>query len=144
MLLRKKSGADTLIRVFIDKPGKIFDFPVGGDKLIGLEIDPGYYILKELKNISLVKDLPTDDRFVLCNTKIRRKQDLEVRFERETERDCKILLTDAARERTFFETSAKRKKSLTIPMADLPNGTYLLYVSNGSGQYVRKIVKTAY
>lgn len=144
ILLRKNNGSDTLIRAHIDAGRKEFHYSFADNNISEIEIDPGYHVLKSLRNVSRVKDFPTNDQFVFCNTQIKRKQDLEIRFKTETARDCRIRLTDVSGENTFFETIAKRKKMLTIPMTELSDGTYMLYVDNGKNRYIRKILKTAY
>ena len=139
----KASHTDTLLQLPIRSVREIFKIKTDDD-VSGLEIDPGYYILKQMKNAAQVRDFPTDDRFVQCNTQVKRRQNLFVAFAAETERNCRVRLTDATGEKTFSETVVKRKKEMTIPTEQLPNAVYLLYVQNGKDLYVRKIVKTAY
>ena len=113
-------------------------------EVTGIETDPGYYVLKQLKNSALVRDFPTNDQYVQCNTHIKRRQNLSITFATPTDRNCIVKLTDTTGEKVFMETIAKRKTEIAIPMEQLPNMTYLLYVKNGKDLYVRKIVKTTY
>ena len=136
-------GTDTLIQLPIRSNLDLFKLEMNGD-VTNIEIDPGYYILKQLRSNTQVHNLPTNDLFVRCDKHIRRKQDLSVTFTSETERNCHVKLTDANGGKVFTEMTVKQKKEITIPMEQLPNTTYLLYVQNGKGLYVRKIVKTAY
>ncbi len=139
----KPNGSDTLIRIPIRTNRDMFHFNVDAN-INNIEIDPGYHVLKELRSKSQVRDLPTDDRFVVCDTRLKRKQNLTIRFASETNRDCQIKLTDAMGEKVFIETTAKRKKAVTLSTDALPHKTYTLYVKNGKEQYVRTIVKTFY
>ncbi len=140
--LIKNNDTDTLVRVPVHTNHDMFSFKVAG--VTNIEIDPGCYILKDLRSKTLVKDFPTNDNFLICDPYVKRRQNLAVRFTGETGRNCKIKLTDVADEKVFSEMAAKRTKTLTIPMEELPNGTYMLYVENGKEQYIRKIVKTPY
>jgi len=121
----------------------LFKIEINGN-ITNVETDPGYYILKQVQSVASVRDFPTDDNFVQCNTHIRRRQNLSITFGATTERNCRVKLTDTAGEKVFAEMTVNRKKELTIPMEELPNTTYLLYVQNGKNLYVRKIVKTTY
>jgi aminopeptidase N len=141
ILIHRANGTDTLIRVPVRSNRELFNIP---DDISGMEIDPGYYVLKEVKNNTQVRDLPTGDNFVHCEPFIKRKQNLTVGFARATGRNCRLTLTDAPGRNIYAAMAVKQKKNVTIPMEDMPNGVYLLYVENGREQYVRKIVKTTY
>ena len=141
--LVKANGADSLMQLPIRANREFFRIAAGGD-LTDIEIDPGYYVLKQIHSNAQVRDFPTDDRFIQCNAHIRRRQNLDIRFGAETERNCRVKLTDAQAEKIFTEMTVNRKRELTIPMEQFPNTTFLLYVQNGKNLYVRKIVKTAY
>ena len=138
-----KTNGDTLLQLPIRSRRDLFKIKTAGE-VTGIEIDPGYYILKQTLNSAPVRDFPTEDRFVQCNTHIKRRQDLSISFSAVTDRKCHIKLTDATGERVFAEMTVKRKKEITIPMEQLPNAAYLLYVQNGKDLYVRKIVKTTW
>ena len=131
---------DTLVTLPVRTGRHVFGFKVAGG-VTGIEIDPGCYILKQVQSHTEVRDLPTDDRFVRCDTRIKRRQDLTVAFGSEPERNCRVKLTDANGGRIFTEIAVRRKKEIIVPMEILPPGTYLLYVQNGRQQHVRKIVK---
>jgi hypothetical protein len=137
-----KSNGDTLLQLPIRTNRDLFKIKTDGE-VTGIEIDPGYYILKQIQS-SAVRDFPTADGFVQCNTRIKRRQDLSVTFSALTERNCRVRLTDANGEKVFAEMPAKRKRGIVVPMEQLPNATYLLYVQNGKDLYVRRIVKTTY
>ena len=139
----KVNGIDTLVQLPIRSARDLFIINMNGD-VSGIEIDPGYYILKHLKTNALVHDLPTVDRFVQCSAHVKRHQNLFVTFAAATERNCRVRLTDATGGKVFTEMAVKRKKEMTIPMEELPNATYMLYVRNGKDLYVRKIVKTTF
>jgi aminopeptidase N len=141
--VRITGDVDTLIQLPLRSPRELFHLNIGGD-ITGIEPDPGYYILKQVQSNALVRDFATDDSFVHCNTLIKRRQNLSITFSAATERNCRVKLTDTTGEKVFAETTAKRKKEMTVQMEELPNMTYLLYVQNGKDLYVRKIVKTAY
>ena len=141
--LLKTDGDDSMLQLPIRTGRDLFRIKTNGE-VTGIETDPGYYILKELKNSALVRDFPTNDQFVQCNTYIKRRQDLSITFATPTDRKCKVKLTDASGEKVFEEKIVKKKKELTIPMEQLPIMTYLLYVQNGKELYVRKIVKSAF
>jgi len=137
------NGIDSLLQLPVRTNRDLFRIKTDGD-ITGIEPDPGYYILKQMKSNALVRDFPTNDRFVKCNTHVKRRQDLSVAFSAVTDRNCRVKLADANGEQVFVEMNVNRKKSITIPMEQLPNMVYLLYVQNGKDLYVRKIVKTAY
>jgi len=138
-----KTNGDTLLQLPI-RTNRDF-FRIKTDKEVSdIEIDPGYNVLKQVQNSAMVRDFPTDDSFVQCNTNIKRRQDLSIQFSSETDRNCRVRLTDASGANVFAEMTAKRNKAITIPMESLPNGTFLLYVQNGKDLYVRKIVKTTW
>ncbi|MDR1156403.1 MAG: hypothetical protein LBL04_16995 [Bacteroidales bacterium] len=139
----KADGADTLVQLPVRTGRDFFGINVHGD-VTGIEIDPGYYILKQLRNSAPVRDFPTSDSFVQCTAHVKRRQNLSVSFSAETDRNCRVRLTDVTGEKVFTEMTVKRKKEITIPMEQLPNTTYLLYVQNGRQLYIRKIVKSAY
>ncbi len=141
--IMKADGTDTIINIPVRTNHDIFRIKIAGN-ITGIEIDPDYYVLKQLQSNTLVRDLPTNDRFVRCNTRIKRKQNLEVAFASEADRNCVIKLTDANNEKVFTEMAVKRKKEVVIPMEQYPNGTYILYVQDGKQQYIRKIVKSTY
>ncbi len=141
--LVKNDGSDTLVCVPIRTNRDIFTFRLAGN-ITAVDVDPEYYVLKQLQSNTLVKDLPTDDRFVRCPNRIKRKQNPVIEFASETDRKCEMKLTDATGEKFFAEMTIKRRKEAAIPMIDLPDGAYLLYIRNGKDQYIRKIVKTAY
>jgi len=138
-----KTNGDTLLQLPIRSQRVFFKIKTNEEPK-GIEIDPGYYVLKQVQNSALVRDFPTDDSFVQCNTQIKRRQALEVQFSSETDRNCLVRLTDASGTKVFTEMTAKRKKTVSIPMESLPNGAFLLYVQNGKDLYVRKIVKTTW
>ena len=139
----KADGSDTSIQLPIRTTRDFFKIKIDGE-VSGIEIDPDYYIMKQVHNNALVGDLPTNDRFVQCITHVKRRQNLSVTFAVPTERKCHVQLTDATGKKVFTSMTAKRKKEITIPMEQLSNTTYLLYVQNGKELFVRKIVKTAY
>jgi len=141
--LIKTDGDDSMLQLPIRTGRDLFWIKTNGE-VTGIETDPEYYILKQLKNSALVRDFPTNDQYVQCNTHIKRRQNLAITFATPTERNCKVKLTDVNGEKVFAETTVKRKKETIIAMEQLPNTTYLLYVQNGKELYVRKIVKTAY
>ena len=141
--LIRANAADTLLQLPISTNRDLFRIKTNGE-VTGIEIDPGYYVLKQMQSSAMVRDFPTVDRFVQCNTNIKRRQNLSIAFSAKTERDCSVILTDTTGEKLFAEMTVNRKKELTIPMEQLPNSTYLLYVQNGRNLYVRKIVKTTY
>ena len=139
----KADGSDDLLQLPVRAVRELFKVEMDGD-VSGIEIDPGYYILKQLLSSALVRDFPTTDHFVHCNSQIKRRQNLAIMFASETERNCRVKLTDASGEKVFTEMTVKRQKEMTIPMEQYPNATYLLYVQNGKDLYVRKIVKSSY
>ena len=138
-----KTNGDTLLQLPIRTNRDFFRIKTNGD-VSGIEIDPEYNILKQVQNSAWVRDFPTDDSFVQCNTHIKRRQDLVIQFSSETDRNCRIRLTEASSDKIFAEMTVKRKKAVTVQMENLPNATYLLYVQNGKDMYVRKIVKTTW
>ena len=141
--LVRANAADTLLHLPVNTNRDLFRISTGG-LVTGIETDPGYYVLKQIRSASPVCDLPTDDHFVQCNTQIRRRKNLFITFSDKTERNCRVKLTDTGGEKIYAELSANRKKEITIPMEKLPDATYLLYVQNGRNLHVRKIIKTAY
>jgi len=141
--LEKANGVDSLLLLPIRDNRELFRIATSGD-VTGIEIDPGYYVLKQIHSNALVGDFPTGDRFVQCNTHIKRRQNLSITFADETERNCRVKLTDVQGKKIFAQMTVSRKKELIIPMEQFPNTTFLLYVQNGKNLYVRKIVKTAY
>ena len=136
-------GVDTLIQLPVRTRRELYQLKITGG-VTEIDIDPGYYILKQVQSNAQVRDFPTDDNFVQCNKHIRRRQNLSVLFTAATERNCRVKLTDTDGEKVFADMTVNRKKELTIPMEELPNTTFLLYVQNEKNLYVRKIVKTAY
>ena len=141
--LIKDDGSDTLLQLPVRTCHDLFRIKTDAH-VTGVETDPGYYVLKQMQNTSLVCDFPTDDSFVQCNTHVKRRQNLSVIFSGKTERKCRVKLTDTRNEKVFTEITVNRKKEITIPMEALPNATYLLYVQNGNHLYVRKILKTLF
>ena len=141
--LIKAGGADTLLPLPVRSNRDLFTIKMDG-KITGIETDPGYYVLKQVQSATMVRDFPTTDRFLQCDRYIKRRQNLAITFSNKTERNCSVKLTDTLGEKVFAEMNVSRKKELTIPMEQLPNATYLLYVQNGKNMYVRKIVKTSY
>ena len=141
--ITKANGSDTLFQLPISANRELFRIKTNGE-VVDLDVDPGYYVLKQMFSSDLVLDFPTDDRFVQCSKHVRRRQNLTVAFAATTERNCRVKLTDVSGEKIFADMTVKRKKEITIPMEQLPNATYLLYVYNGKNTYVRKIVKTLY
>jgi aminopeptidase N len=141
--LTMANAADTLLQLPISTNRDLFRIKINGE-VTGIETDPGYYVLRQMQSAAQVRDFRTADRFVQCNTNIRRRQNLSITFSAKTERDCSVVLTDTDGEKRFAEMTVNRKKELTIPMEQLPDSTYLLYVQNGKNLYVRKIVKTTY
>ena len=135
--------ADSLLQLPIRNHRELFRIKTDAD-VSDIEIDPGYCVLKQVQNSAQVCDFPTDDSFVQCNTHVKRRQDLSIRFSAETDRNCSVRLTGADGKNVFAEMTAKRKKAIFVPMESLPNATYLLYVQNGKDLYVRKIVKTTW
>ena len=138
--IKRENNSDTLIQLPIRTNRDIFKIIIANDAK-NIEIDPDYWTLKQLQSNSLVRDLPTNDNFVRCNTHIIRRQDLTIAFAARTARNCHIKLTDATGDKIFIEKLINRKREITIPMEQLPNATYMLYVQNGKNQYVRKILK---
>ncbi|MDR1865252.1 MAG: hypothetical protein LBR08_06740 [Bacteroidales bacterium] len=138
--LVKTDGSDTLIRIPIRTGSDTFMFDLP-DAVADLVIDPEYCVPKEIRSKDRVRDFPTADRFVLCDTHIARKQNLTVGFTETPSRKCTLQLTDAGGTNMLPETPASRRRSITLPTAALPAGTYLLYVINGKERFVRKIVK---
>jgi aminopeptidase N len=141
--IAKADGTDTLVQLPIRTGRDLFRINAGGD-VTGIEVDPGYYILKQVQSSALIRDFPTADSFVQCNTFVKRRQNLSIRFDAEPDRNCRVTLTDATGGKIFAEADAKRKREVTLPMEQLPNTTYLLYIRNGKQLYIRKIVKSAY
>jgi len=141
--LIKANAADTLLHLPIRSNRDLFRIKTDGE-VTGIEPDPGYYVLKQMKNVAMIRDFPTDDSFVQCDTHIKRRKNLTIIFSAKTERNCSVKLTDTNGEKVFAEMTVNRKKELTIPMEQLPNMTYLLYVQNSKNLYIRKIVKTSY
>ena len=141
--LVKDNFIDTLVQLPIRTNRDLFRIKVDGE-VTDIETDPGYYVLKQVQSATMVRDLPTNDRFVQCNTLIIRRQNLSITFSAKTERNCSVKLTDTTGEKVFAEMTVNRKKDLTVPMEHLPNATYLLYVQNGKNLYVRKIIKSPY
>ena len=141
--LIKADGDDSMLQLPIRTGRDLFKIKTHGE-VINIETDPGYYVLKQLQNSALVRDFPTNDQFVQCNTHIKRRQNLSISFAAPTDRNCIVKLTDVNGKKVFTETIVNRKKEITIAMEQLPYATYLLYVQNGKELYVRKIVKTAY
>jgi len=139
----KANGTDTLLQLPVRTNRDLFKIKTDRD-VTGIEIDPGYYVLKQVQNAAMVRDFPTADRFVQCDTRIKRRQNLSITFSAKTERNCSVKLTDTRGEKVFAEMTVDRKKEWMIPMEQLPNAAYLLYVQNGKNLYVRKIVKSAY
>jgi aminopeptidase N len=136
--LLKTNGTDTIVQLPIRFQQEKFVLTVPG--ITDFVVDPDYNLLKEV-NKDFVKDLPTNDHFVQCNTRLKRKQDLTISLSEPPARNCRLKLTNAQGDKIFAEASAQRKINITLPTNDIPNGTYLLYVTNGKAQYVRKIVK---
>jgi aminopeptidase N len=137
--LLKTNGTDTVVRLPIrtNSDKFVLNIPNVSDFLV----DPEYHLLKEVSSADFVKDFPTDDHFVRCNTHLTYRQDLTVNFSEPPARNCRLKLTNAQGDKVFVQVSANRKTSVVIPADSLPNGTYLLYVHNGKAQYVRRIVK---
>ena len=142
-LVHQADGADTMLYLPVGSNRDLFRIKMEGD-VTGIEADPGYYVLKQALSAAMVRDFPTSDSFVQCNTHIKRRQNLSITFGDKTDRNCSVKLTDAAGDKVFSEMAVNRKKEIVIPMEQLPNATFLLYVQNGKNQYVRKIVKTTY
>ena len=141
--ISRANAADTVIQLPIRTNRDFFRINIS-ENVIGVQIDPGYWVLKQVQDNSLIVDFPTDDNFVLCDTHIRRRQDLSITFASRTQRNCRLRLTDAAGEKVFTEMTVNRKKEITLPMEQLPNATYILNVQNGRNMYVRKIIKTTF
>jgi len=139
----KADGSDDWVQFPIRSTRELLTLKINGE-VSDIEIDPGFYILKQLQSNVLVRDFPTTDHFVQCNSQIKRRQNLAITFSAETERNCRVKLTDPSGGKVFTEMTVKRQKELTIPMEQFPNATYLLYVQNGKDLYIRKIVKSAY
>ncbi|MDR2037211.1 MAG: M1 family metallopeptidase [Bacteroidales bacterium] len=136
-----RSGAnDTLIRVPILTNKEFFVFDIPGN-VTEIKIDPYYYVLKEIQSLVKVKDFPTADDMIQCDTYIKRRQNLMVNFSKETERNCRLKLTDPQGTKVYLDVSSGKKRTITLPMEDLPDGNYLLYVNNGKDQYIRNILK---
>jgi aminopeptidase N len=141
--IAKADGSDTLLTLPIRSNRDLIAIPISGD-VTGIEFDPNYIIPKQVQNCAELRHLPTPDRFVQCATRIRRRQDLTIAFSAETERNCRLKLTDATGQHVFTEMSVKRKTAITLPMEQLPNAVYLLHVYNGAETYIRKVVKSLY
>ena len=140
----KSDGSNIVVQLPIRSHQDFFNLKNVGDVIV-IEIDPGYYILKQLHSACRVRDFPTDDSFLQCNTHIKRRLDLTISFLSEINKNCKARLTDTNGEKVFAEIAINRKQQeLIIQMEHLPNATYLLYVQNGKELYVRKIVKTPF
>ena len=137
------NGVDTLLQLPIRTHRDLFTIRTNSE-VTGIETDPGYRVLKQVHSAAMVRDFPTADRFVKCDSRIKRRQNLSITFSAKTERNCSLKLTDTSGEKVFAEMTVKRKKECVVPMEQLPNATYLLYVQNGKNLFVRKIVKTTY
>jgi aminopeptidase N len=140
--LERTDGTDTLVQISVATPHDVFTMRVSGE-ISSVVVDPGYYVLKDLRSNDRVKDLPTNDHVVHCNTHITRRQNIEVHLSSPA-RNCRLLLTDADGNAALPSIAVRGKNVISLPAAELPNGAYLLYVVNGDEQYVRKIVKTTY
>ena len=137
------SGSDSVIQLPVRANRELFRIKTAGE-VESVATDPGDYVLKQMASNDMVRDFPTDDRFVQCVKRVRRRQNLDVSFSAVTDRNCRVKLTDARGEKVFADLPVRRKRETTVPMEHLPNATYLLYVFNGKDTYVRKILKTLY
>ncbi|MDR1666129.1 MAG: T9SS type A sorting domain-containing protein [Bacteroidales bacterium] len=136
--LHRLNGADTTVRLPVRSHRENFVLPV--DRVNSITVDPDDHLLKELRSMDFVKDLPTDDRFVRCNAYIKRGQELAVAFAEAPLRKCRLRLTNLQGKDVLPETAAYGTTA-SLPTSNLPAGVYLLYVINGKDRYVRKIIK---
>ncbi|MDR1895721.1 MAG: M1 family metallopeptidase [Prevotellaceae bacterium] len=138
--LVKSDSTDTIIRVPIRTNCDFFSFKVSD--VVDVIIDPGYYIPKRLRTNAFVKDFPTVDTFVICDTVIDNKKDsITIQFSDIPKSGCSLKLMDSFNERLFLTLPVNGEKSVKLPVKSLSEGLYMLYVFNGKNKYIRKIIK---
>jgi aminopeptidase N len=129
---------DTTFRVFQDSGTNVFKFRLKKE-VQQLEIDPSNNGLKKIVNVSNVADLPSsDDGMLLSPNPI--ASELTLRFKTEPLKD-RIVRIANLKGKTLIEQKIKRKKEAVINTDELSQGVYLVYVSEGNKQYIRKIIK---
>jgi aminopeptidase N len=129
---------DTAFRINQTENNQLFKIKLS-KSINSIEFDPQNWLLKKVKNISQLPEIPSSDNYlnILSNPF---GDSLKLAFKEETFKDDKVQII-GIKGSVISETYVRKKKEAVINTSVMSPGVYLLILNHGQDKYVRKIIK---
>ncbi|NJO69760.1 MAG: T9SS type A sorting domain-containing protein, partial [Bacteroidetes bacterium] len=135
----KSLEGDTVIRLYQNKNPQIFKIKCS-KKISTIEFDPRKWLLKKVFTITNLPEIPSDDDYFEVSP-LPFGDHLNINFQTEPFKGDQIRII-GLNGSVLFQTTARKKKEITINTNFLSPGIYLLVITSGQNKYVRKVIKS--
>jgi aminopeptidase N len=135
----KLARRDSTLRFNMDSTVQYFRIPMS-DYIRSIEFDPQHWLLKKVST-DKVPVIPIVNNDIEVSTPF--VSQISVTFKKHHAKKRTVKLTDCSGT-IYLNEKIRKKEAFRIETAQLPAGTYLLYIIEGRQTFIKKVIKPRY